>query len=58
MSVKRINWQIEILERALKSLAEGKAVMARSRISVAIAIGQELLTRAKKYQARDKESKK
>jgi len=58
MSVKRITWQIEILERAKKSLIEGSLVIARSRLDMAMHIAKELLQRAQVYQKRDAEKKK
>lgn len=58
MSVKRINWQIEILERAKKSLIDGRVVVTRCRIDLALHIAKELLKRAQTYQKRDLEKKK
>lgn len=58
MSVKRITWQIEILERAKKSLIAGRLVIARSRLDMALHIAKELLKRALTYQKRDAEKKK
>ena len=54
VSVKRLTWQIEILERAKKSLIDGRLVIARSRLHIA----KELLKRAQTYQKRDAEKKK
>jgi len=57
MSVKRLTWQIEILERAKKSLFDGRLVIARSRLDMALHIAKELLKRAKAYQKRDMDTK-
>jgi len=57
MSVKRLTWQIEILERAKKSLIDGRLVIARSRLDMALHIAKELLKRAKGYQKRDMDTK-
>jgi hypothetical protein len=58
MSVKRITWQIEILERAKKSLADGRVVVTRCRLDLALHIAKEMLKRAQTYQKRDAEKKK
>ena len=58
VSVKRLTWQIEILERAKKSLIDGRLVIARSRLDMALHIAKELLNRAQAYQKRDAEKKK
>jgi hypothetical protein len=58
MSVKRITWQIEILERAKKSLADGRLVVTRCRLDLALHIAKEMLKRAQVYQKRDAEKKK
>jgi hypothetical protein len=58
VSVKRLTWQIEILDRAKKSLADGRLVIARSRLDMALHIAKELLKRAQAYQKRDAEKKK
>ncbi len=58
VSVKRLTWQIEILERAKKSLIDGRLVIARSRLDMALHIAKELLKRAQTYQKRDAEKKK
>ena len=58
VSVKRLTWQIEILERAKKSLADGRLVIARSRLDMALHIAKEMLKRALVYQKRDAEKKK
>jgi DNA recombination-dependent growth factor C len=57
MSVKRLTWLEEILERAEKSLKEDKASMAKTRVGMALAITRELLKRAKEHQKRDLEKK-
>jgi hypothetical protein len=58
MSVKRITWQIEILERAKKSLIDGRVVVTRCRLDLALHIAKEMLKRAQTYQKRDAEKKK
>ena len=58
MSVKRITWQIEILERAKKSLIDGRVVVTRCRLDLALHIAREMLKRAQVYQKRDAEKKK
>jgi hypothetical protein len=58
MSVKRITWQIEILERAKKSLIDGRVVVTRCRLDMALHLAKELLKRAQVYQKRDAEKKK
>jgi hypothetical protein len=58
VSVKRLTWQIEILERAKKSLADGRVVVTRCRLDLALHIAKELLKRARVYQKRDLEKKK
>ena len=58
VSVKRLTWQIEILERAKKSLADGRIVVTRCRLDLALHIAKELLKRAQTYQKRDAEKKK
>ena len=58
VSVKRLTWQIEILERAKKSLADGRVVVTRCRLDMALHIAKELLKRAQTYQKRDAEKKK
>jgi len=58
MSVKRITWQIEILERAKKSLIDGRVVVTRCRLDLALHIAKEMLKRAQAYQKRDAEKKK
>jgi len=57
MSVKRLTWLGEILERAEKSLKEEKTAMAKTRVAMALAITKELLKRAKEHQKRDMEKK-
>jgi hypothetical protein len=57
MSVKRLTWLEEILERAEKSLKEEKIAMAKTRVAMALAITRELLKRAKEHQKRDMEKK-
>jgi len=57
MSVKRLTWLEEILERAEKSLQEEKIAMAKTRVAMALAITRELLRRAKEHQKRDLEKK-
>jgi hypothetical protein len=57
MSVKRLTWLGEILERAEKSLQEEKIAMAKTRVAMALAITRELLRRAKEHQKRDLEKK-
>jgi hypothetical protein len=57
MSVKRLTWLQEILERAEKSLKEEKITMCKTRVSMALAITKELLKRAKEHQKRDLEKK-
>ena len=57
MSVKRLTWLEEILERALKSLKEDKIVLAKTRVAMALHITKELLRRAKEHQKRDMEKK-
>jgi hypothetical protein len=57
MSVKRLTWLQEILERAEKSLKEEKITMGKTRVSMALAITKELLKRAKEHQKRDLEKK-
>jgi hypothetical protein len=57
MSVKRLTWLQEILERAEKSLKEEKITMGKTRVSMALAITKELLKRAKEHQKRDMEKK-
>ncbi len=58
VSVKRITWQIEILERAKKSLIDGRVVVTRCRLDLALHIAREMLKRAQTYQKRDAEKKK
>jgi hypothetical protein len=58
MSVKRITWQIEILERAKKSLIDGRVVVTRCRLDLALHIAKEMLKRAQVYQKRDAQKKK
>ena len=57
MSVKRLTWFEEILERAEKSLKDEKTAMAKTRVAMALAITKELLKRAKEHQKRDMEKK-
>jgi len=57
MSVKRLTWLEEILERAEKSLKDEKLAMAKTRVAMALAITRELLKRAKEHQKRDLEKK-
>jgi hypothetical protein len=57
MSVKRLTWLEEILERAGKSLKEERVSMAKTRVAMALAITKELLKRAKEHQKRDLEKK-
>jgi hypothetical protein len=57
MSVKRLTWLEEILQRAEKSLKEEKPAMAKTRVAMALAITKELLRRAKEHQKRDMEKK-
>jgi hypothetical protein len=58
MSVKRLSWQVEILERAQKNFVAGQYKAAKTRLDLALTIGREMLERAKRYQKRDMEAKK
>lgn len=57
MSVKRLTWLEEILERAEKSLKEERIALAKTRVGMALHITKELLRRAKEHQKRDMEKK-
>lgn len=57
MSVKRITWLVEILERAKRNLVAEQHKAARTRLDLALTIGRELLKRAKAYQKRDMDTK-
>ena len=54
VSIKRLNWIDELLDRAKKSNTDGKPHMVGTRIGVAQRIVRELIDRAKKYSKRDK----
>ena len=58
VSVKRISWQVDILDRAKRNLAAGQFKAAATRVDLALTFGRELLERAKAYQKRDQEAKK
>jgi hypothetical protein len=58
VSVKRITWLVEILERAKRNLAAEQHKAAGTRLDLALTIARELLKRAQTYQKRDAEKKK
>ena len=55
MSIKRLNWIDELLDRAKKSNTEDKPRMALTRIGMAKRIAKECRERAEKYAKRDEE---
>ena len=58
VSVKRLTWHLEILERAKKNLLKEQYQAVRTRLDLAIVIAAELLKRAKEHQAKAMEAKK
>lgn len=54
MSIKRLNWAKDLLDRAKKSNSDLKPQMVATRIGVARQIICELIERAEKYADRDK----
>lgn len=57
MSVKRLSWVEDILQRAIGSIEKGNMNMAKTRVGMALHITKELLRRAKEHQKRDMEKK-
>jgi hypothetical protein len=58
VSVKRLTWHLEILERAKKNLLKEQYQAVRTRLDLAITICREMLKRAEEHKAKAMEAKK
>jgi|APGre2960657373_1045057.scaffolds.fasta_scaffold00918_3 hypothetical protein len=58
MSVKRLTWQREILERAMRDLIAGRLSSARTRLDLGIKMAAEMLNKAEAFKAKAIEAKK
>jgi len=58
VSVKRLTWHLEILERAKQNLIKEQYAAVRTRLDLAIVICREMLKRAEEHKAKALAEKK
>ena len=58
VSVKRLTWQLEVLERGMQNLLDGQLPAARTRLDLGIKMAKCMLKQAEKYKAKAMEARK